>query len=121
MMDQISLFDDRLDSWAMGARTTDPETSHQAAARRDRTTDRWRALRIHGENPDGLTDFELGELMNRQQTSAGKRRHEWTLKGGASAEFITATTRRRLAPSGSPAIVWQITALGVSVLNGVYE
>lgn len=88
-----------------GARNSDPETSHRAAARdpdrkmRDRTA----VLRAHYEHPDGLTDFELAEIVGRQQTSAGKRRGELRDMG-----LIEATELRRPAPSGSPAIVWRI-------------
>jgi hypothetical protein len=88
-----------------GARVTDPETSH-AAAERDpiqRERDRDRALfYLQAAYPDGLTDFELGELMQRQQTSAGKRRGELRDQG-----LVRPTEKRRPAPSGSAAIVWQ--------------
>lgn len=85
------------------ARRTDPETSHHAA-NHDRTTDRARALDILRAHPDGLTDFELADLMHRQQTSAGKRRHE--LMAAGLVEYAGHT---RPAPSGSPARVWRPT------------
>jgi hypothetical protein len=92
-----------------GARRSDPETSWQAAYRdlRRRAGDRILALEVHIAHPRGLTDFELGDLMGRQQTSAGKRRGELRDLG-----LIEATALRRLAPSGSPAIVWLITNQG---------
>ena len=95
-------------SWA-GARNTDPETSHLAAEAHPaiRAHDRRLVLRAHAERPNGLTDFELGALVGRQQTSAGKRRGELR-----DAGLIEATDARRLAPSGSPAIVWRITLAG---------
>lgn len=97
-----------------GARRTDPDTSYAAAARHPmgRATDRFSALAIHGANPDGLTDFELAALMQRQQTSAGKRRGELRDLG-----YIEETPRRRAAPSGSPAIVWRITTKGQEKLD----
>ena len=93
-----------------GARPTDPETSHKAAARSPstRSIDRVRVLLVHYGHPSGLTDFELGMLVGRQQTSAGKRRGELRDMG-----FIADSGLRRPAPSGSSAIVWQITPLGI--------
>jgi hypothetical protein len=95
-----------------GVRWTDPSTSWQAAFRdlMRRAGDRVLALKVHYARPHGLTDFELGVLMYRQQTSAGKRRGELRDLG-----LIEATDRRRNAPSGSPAIVWVITANGRQV------
>lgn len=95
-----------------GARRSDPETSWQAAFRdlRRRAGDRIEALAVHFACPYGLTDFELGNIMGRQQTSAGKRRGELRDLG-----LIEATAMRRNAPSGSPAIVWAITEAGKRV------
>lgn len=90
-----------LDEYA--ARATDPETSH-AAGSIDRATDRDRALAILRAHPDGLTDFELAFLMHRQQTSAGKRRHE-LMKAGL-VEYAGFT---RPSPSGASARVWRAT------------
>jgi hypothetical protein len=105
--------DDDLFSWAeRGARRSDPETSWQAAYRdlRRRAGDRIRALEVHFIFPYGLTDFELGDRMGRQQTSAGKRRGELRDLGLiADGQFC------RPAPSGSPAIVWVITETGKRV------
>lgn len=93
-----------------GARRTDPVTSHQAADRHPllRTEDRRQALLALAGHPDGLTDFELGDLIDRQQTSAGKRRGELR-----DAGLVQKTEERRAAPSGSPAIVWKITEAGL--------
>lgn len=95
-----------------GVRRADPETSWQAAFRNvtRKATDRVLALAVHYARPHGLTDFELGDLMKRQQTSAGKRRGELRDIG-----LIEASDLRRDAPSGSPAIVWVITAEGQRV------
>ncbi len=83
------------------ARKSDPETSHQAAEP-DREIDRARALKALRAAPDGLTDFELGERINRQQTSAGKRRGELRDQG-----LVEDSGLRRAAPSGASAIVWR--------------
>jgi hypothetical protein len=91
------------------ARRSDPDTSHAAADRHPalRHNDRHAALLAHYEHQAGLTDFELADIMGRQQTSAGKRRGELRDLG-----FIEDSGLRRDAPSGSPSIVWRITALG---------
>jgi hypothetical protein len=100
---------DLFDFARRGVRSSDPETSWQAALRnlQGRVTDRKLALAVHYGNPQGLTDFELGDRMDRQQTSAGKRRGELRDLG-----LIVATDLRRNAPSGSAAIVWAITEFG---------
>lgn len=103
-------FTDDLFSFAQrSVRASDPSTSSRAAFSHltTRATDRRVALAIHAQEPSGLTDFELAELMRRQQTSAGKRRGELRDLG-----LIEATQERRPAPSGSAAIVWRITELG---------
>lgn len=92
----------QLDLLDYAARTTDPETSHQAAAP-DRTTDRACALTILRAHPDGLTDHELAAEMGRIQTSAGKRRCELMRDGLVEWAGFT-----RLSPSGSPARVWRV-------------
>jgi hypothetical protein len=103
--------DDDLFAWGLGPdpRHTDPDTSHAAARmyKRLRSADRQRALIIHSRRPGGLTDFELGAAMMRQQTSAGKRRGELRDMG-----LIEDSGLRRPAPSRASAIVWRITAYG---------
>jgi DNA-binding transcriptional ArsR family regulator len=88
------------------ARRTDPATSHVAAKRAtvNAGTNRALALRLLREAPDGLTDFELAERAGLQQTSIGKRRGELRDQG-----LVCDSGRRRPAPSGSPAIVWEAT------------
>ena len=94
----------QLDLFAPNVRPTDPDTSHAAAVSTPaRHTDRARALQVHRQHPAGLTDFELADLMGRQQTSAGKRRGELVAAG-----LIVDSGRRRPAPSGAMAIVWQV-------------
>lgn len=104
---------DDLFAWSPpSARNTDPDTSVAAALRnlQGRVTDRKMALGHLFRHPDGLTDFELADIMRRQQTSAGKRRGELRDLG-----LVSATEARRSAPSGSPAIVWAITPKGRAV------
>jgi hypothetical protein len=94
---------------APAARATDPETSAQAADAHPwiRRVDRLAVLIAHANHPNGLTDFELADIVKRQQTSAGKRRGELRDLG-----MIEQTDERRAAPSGSMAIVWKITDIG---------
>jgi hypothetical protein len=90
-------------------RTADPDTSRKAAARAISrgSEDRRAALQSHRDHPAGLTDFELGDLIGRQQTSAGKRRGELR-----DLSLVRDSGARRASPSGSSAIVWQITEAG---------
>lgn len=91
------------DLWSM-ARSTDPDTSWAAAADAlvNADTDRARVLEMHRAHPEGLTDFELAELMGRQQTSVGKRRGELRDQGLVEYAGI-----KRPAPSGSMSRVWK--------------
>lgn len=99
------------DAW--GARATDPDTSWEAALARlsGKAADRRRALEELGRW-QGLTDFELGDYIHRQQTSAGKRRGELRDLG-----LVEDSGYRRAAPSGANAIVWRITRRGLDVLT----
>jgi hypothetical protein len=110
-MSEQTLFD-----WSPppNVRATDPDTSHRAAARAPslRAHDRRAALLILADNPEGLTDFEVGALMCRQQTSAGKRRGELRDLG-----LVRDSGARRASPSGSSAIVWVITEAGKEAAN----
>lgn len=94
------------------ARASDPGTSHQAAQRASTraATDRALVLRIHQQYTSGLTDFELAEIAGRQQTSLGVRRGELRKAG-----LIVDSGHKRPSPSGSPAVVWQITDTGREV------
>lgn len=98
----------------VNVRVTDPDTSHLAAKRSPllRACDRKRCLLVHAAHPAGLTDFELAAMIERQQTSAGKRRGELR-----DAGYVEDALVRRPAPSGSPAIVWRITAAGSAAAN----
>lgn len=97
-----------------GTRATDPVTSHEAEARvRPHASTGRRAvlsaLALYGP----LTDFELAERTGWQQTSIGKRRGECVALGYVEAFTAPDGTKcKRPSPSGSPAIVWAITAKG---------
>ena len=101
---------------ARAVRSADPDTSWLAAFARlgGKASDRRQALRCHYEAAFGLTDFELGDAMGRQQTSAGKRRGELRDDG-----LIEDSGMRRAAPSGSAAIVWRITNKGRDVYQRI--
>lgn len=91
------------------ARTSDPDTSHTAAASQTPaklSAGRLLALRTLAEHGP-LTDFELAEITGKAQTSIGVRRADLK-KLGLAAD----TGQRRLSPSGSPAIVWALTIEG---------
>lgn len=117
---QLSLIDyiERSRVPAPTSRRRDPVTSRMAGDRAPklRAGDRAEVLRLHAANPDGLTDFELAALMQRQQTSVGKRRVELRDSG-----LIAQTEMRRPSPSGSPAIVWRITDEGLRATNQAKE
>lgn len=95
-----------------GARRTDPDTSHLAAAAHPRIRARDRRLVLFEleRHPAGLTDFELAANLGRQQTSVGKRRGELRDWG-----WVYDTGFYRPAPSGSKAIVWALTTAGHSL------
>lgn len=89
------------------ARLSDAPTSHAAARRagEHRTKNQESVLKALRDNPEGLTDFELGALTGLQQTSAGKRRLELERAG-----LVVRTQKRRPAPSGALAIVFRAVA-----------
>lgn len=92
-----------LDFSAPAARESDPDTSHDAAARAALTANRGRkmALEVLRQNVGGLTDHELSELTGWRLNSMNKRRGELR-----DAGLVVDTGRRRRTPSGSTAIVW---------------
>jgi hypothetical protein len=83
------------------ARASEPDTSHQAAAL-DRVTLRARVHSVLERCPEGLTDWELTQMMgmpDRRKPSLAKRRGELG---------CIDTGRRRLSPDGRPMIVWTL-------------
>jgi hypothetical protein len=99
------------------ARTSDPDTSHGAAiiALHGAANNRQLALHHHATtHTDGLTDFELADLTNIQQTSIGKRRGELVAIGYIErARDDNGVTMTRPSPTGTPAAVWTITSEGL--------
>lgn len=85
-------------------RTSDPDTSKEAAAGAtlNAATLRARCLEALRAHADGLTDFELAAHVGSQQTSAGKRRGELVAQG-----LVRNSGNRRPSPSGAAAIVWR--------------
>ena len=92
------------------ARVSAPSTAHDAAAIATLSAGTLRTaclLALVDAGKKGLTDFELGERVHHQQTSAGKRRLELQ-RGG----LVEATPDRRPAPSGAMSAVWRATEEG---------
>lgn len=92
------------------ARVSAPDTAHEAAAIATLSAGTLRTeclLALVDAGQKGLTDFELGERVHHQQTSAGKRRLELQ-RGG----LVEATEDRRPAPSGAMSAVWRATGAG---------
>jgi hypothetical protein len=93
------------------ARTTDPETSHEAAKTANVTAASNRGLALLAladAGPRGLNDFELASRTGKAQTSIGVRRKELVSLGLVER----APVHPRLSPSGSPSIVWHCTEAG---------
>lgn len=100
-------------SETFGARATDPVTSHEAEAKVRPHASFGRRLVIGALFVGPATDFELASLTGWQQTSIGKRRGECVALGWVEAFTAPDGTKcKRPSPSGSPAIVWAITAKG---------
>lgn len=103
------------------ARRSDPVTSQAAAARAAVGASRGRLLVLQTLAKSGpLTDFELASRTGWQQTSIGKRRGECvdaglvrvlTLRDGVKAT--------RPSPSGSRALVWELTEAGLAKLTEI--
>lgn len=112
-MTALRLFNDDFEPVA---RRTDPDTSWAAAedASLNADTHRARVLAALRAHPDGLTDFELGDLLGLQQTSAGKRRGELRDIG-----LVVNAGCKRPAPSGSMSIVWKAAIYGALRSAGI--
>lgn len=94
----------QLDLLDYGARLTDPETSHAAAAqaRTHAATDRDLVLAILTEHGP-LTDFGIAAIARRQATSLGVRRGELCKLG-----LVEWSGGYAPSPSGTAARVWQV-------------
>lgn len=101
------------------ARHTDPETSHAAADDARRTCSTGRRLVLAHLAGGALTDFELADATGWQQTSIGKRRGECAQAGWVSVVMANGAKLTRPAPSGSAALVWQLTDAGRAKLREI--
>jgi hypothetical protein len=95
-----------------GARASDPDTSHEAAALNRDLSDKHRLVLQLLADHGASTDFDLSQLAARHgitilATSIGKRRHELTVVG-----FVANSGRRRSTATGASAICWEITGAG---------
>ena len=89
-------------------RLQDFDTSIQAAKKQipyKLAKDRRRVYECHLENPDGLTDWELAELLEMEKSTAAKRRLDLCRE---PYWLIEKTSERRETNTGSPAIVWRV-------------
>ena len=108
-----------IDFNAPSARNNDYETSHAAAVDASFRASEHRLLALRTLNRFGpLTDYELSARTGLQQNSIGKRRKDCQDAGlvdvycNANGEKV-----KRPAPSGSKALVWTITAEGISFIT----
>lgn len=102
------------------ARSTDPETSHEAArdASKKAPNHRFVALQAFSEHGP-MTDYELADKTGLQQNSIGKRRKDCQDMGLIDFFMVDGEKVRRKTPSGSNAYVWQITELGKKFLETI--
>jgi len=100
-----------------GARNSDPETCHMAAASAAIRASHGRLRALSQLSYGARTDFELAAATGVQQTSIGKRRGECA-KAGLVEAVVGADGKRVTRPSdsGAPATVWQITDKGRAFL-----
>lgn len=100
-----------------GARSTDPDTSHIAAAiRRDIAGNHRLVLQLLADHGP-MTDWDLSQQAARRgikivPTSIGKRRQELLTVG-----YVCNSGRRRQTGTGATAICWQITSSGKQALT----
>lgn len=91
--------------WSPNVRTTDPETSREAGSVNIlyRGNLRLEVLDALRQYPDGLTDWELAEIVGRHQPSVGKRRGELVAAG-----LVEFAGEYRLSPLGQKCRVWRV-------------
>jgi len=109
MTDQMSLLE-----WEQpGSRNSDPSTSHDAANHAAKWAHKGRleVLILLYEKP--MTDHELAARTGHPQTSSGKRRGECRDAGYVEVALDGRGEEvKRATPTGSMALVWQLTAAG---------
>lgn len=95
------------------SRRSDRSTAHEAATKAAIAAPRGRELVLVNLSVRAMTDFELAAETGWLQTSIGKRRLECMRAGYVELALDGRGEEvRRLTPSGSPALVWQITPAG---------
>jgi hypothetical protein len=82
---------DDLPMFAPAARTSDPQTSHTAAASVDRATIVRRLLEAYAAHPAGLTTSEVAALTGLDEYAASKRASDAESTG---LVYATGATRR---------------------------
>lgn len=87
------------------ARSSDPETAHEAAnanqeVRGEQRILVWEYLKSVG--PRGATDYDVSKALGILRTSAGKRRHELVSLG-----YVIDSGTRRKTDGNVSAIVWR--------------
>jgi hypothetical protein len=100
---QSMVHDTRRTTTSPAARTTDPATSHQAAAMPHMRDIHRTVLELLAAGP--MTDFELAAATGLKQTSVGKRRGELAAKG-----LVADSGRRGVSDTGAAAIIWTATS-----------
>ena len=95
------------------ARRTDPETSHAAARNATATASKGCMNALKHLCTGAKTDHELSAKSGVQINSIGKRRADCAAAGLVrAATDAEGNKMRRKTPSGSTAIVWEITDEG---------
>lgn len=105
------------------ARSTDPDTSHQAAHDTSFKASKHRLMALRTLRRFGpLTDYELSARTGLQQNSIGKRRKDCQDAGLVDFYYNDLGAKvKRPAPSGSLALVWAIKPEGIAFLKAYDE
>lgn len=108
-LNQLSLLE-----WEQpGARNRDPSTALDAANSAAKWAHKGRLDVLIALYERPMTDHELGAKLGRPQTSAGKRRGECRDAGYVEIALDGKGNEvKRPSPTGSLALVWQLTAAG---------
>jgi hypothetical protein len=110
------------------ARSTDPDTSQQAARRQDAEV---RRIVIGTKRANVLESF-LSHPRTAQEAAVWVHRHDATIANIEGTRrrvsdlvragyLLDSGVRRENPGAGTPSIVWQITGKGVRVLNEAHE
>jgi hypothetical protein len=102
------------------ARNTDPDTSHQAAARLRAGKNADKMLRVYHGHPQGLIFTEAGQLAGLDEHEAGRRRSDLLNKGFIETRVIDGKPFTRVNPaSGRRCEVQVITMAGRNRLQEI--